>query len=289
MNKSTVIFLKIILVTTTSLTAVNCRQQSQISEALEIFRSNRLTVREGVETLAPGVIRSASGTDPVSVAFFDFDHTLADTVTRIPVIQEDGTKDFRDSKCFQLFEGETADFDALSEKELLNTRPVSENIERLQQSEDAIILTARGESHNFNSIPAWLRSNGSTALTVIPVNSKEAAEALLGRLRLSGEPVKLPKGFKKAVFMAGFLDLYRNNGHLIRTVTYYEDTDYHLRGAMQLLPVIYPDINFIYYDIIRENGTYTTVKIAEIKGERILSDTAPESYDSGDCDLKPEN
>ncbi|MCB1171168.1 MAG: hypothetical protein KDK25_12570 [Leptospiraceae bacterium] len=190
------------------------------------------------------------------IVFFDFDHTLADTRTRIPVDTPSG-QELRDSKCFHVEPGERPHYDALGAEELKATRPVQEllTIARQKQARGALIfvITARGEDHTWQTIPAWMKNHGIPIDGVVAVNSVRTRRELLDRLNLPDGAERLPGDFKKALIISGWISLMQQKGP-VQSVSYYEDTDHHLRGAMQLLPAQYPGLNLQIFDIVRTVG-----------------------------------
>ncbi|MCB1306398.1 MAG: hypothetical protein KDK37_19045, partial [Leptospiraceae bacterium] len=259
---------------------VGCRT-SALEESLRILNQRAILFSFLEE-------HSDLGTRPAAEAvFFDFDHTLADTQTTIPVDTEYGTEQ-RDSKCFFLRAGERPHFEALSPQELARTGPIDSMVQIARQLEARgdllFIVTARGESHTWNTIPLWLKKNGIKINGLVAANAKETVDGLKPLSR----DTKLPHDFKKALIIAGWIELIQSKfpESPLKSVSYYEDTDHHLRGAMQLLPLAFPDIEFHFYDILRTQrspGKYRLTPIANASHGTLDLPGDPAHYASPDC------
>lgn len=188
------------------------------------------------------------------IVFFDFDHTLADTRTMIPVETDEG-RQYRDPKCFYVDSDEKPHYDALSEGELQKTMEIQEMLdlakEKKKQGALVFIITARGEDHTWTSIPAWLKRRGLIIDGMVAVNSEKTRSAVLESLQLPEGAERLPRSFKKALLISGWIQLLEKRGPVDR-ISYYEDTDHHLRGAMQLLPAVHPEKEIRIFDVIRQ-------------------------------------
>ncbi|MBI3395316.1 MAG: hypothetical protein HY042_05740 [Spirochaetia bacterium] len=231
--------------------------------------------------------------------FFDFDNTLADTDTDIPVREASGAMRQQDPKCFDLNAGDSPDYGVFDRSEMNRSAPIPAALRRLKQyasdkSTYTAVITARGQRHTFFSLYEYLGRQGAEVGSVFPLNTEMIQKDLWDRMQMPGGVSSIPSGMKKALIMAALIDLSHGARATPRLARYFEDTDSYLAGAMVFLPQRFPEMKFEFYDYIRtgphgarsyeeryvaaaENGTVAPA----VKGP-----FDPLSYSSGDCPVK---
>ena len=236
------------------------------------------------------------GKETTEVHVYDFDHTLADTQTLIPVRTASGALRQMDSKCFDVQKGERPDFEVFTEQELRRTAPIQVTLERLMKLKErpeafVFVVTARSQEHTFLSALRFLKSRGARVDGVLALNSDFVSDHLwkkMGKGNLSSR-------LKKAFLIGGLVDLARRSGATIKLVSYHEDTDKYIRGFLELLPGLLPATRVEAFDYTRRKGpsglVYTERLVAYAERGRLLSpEGSPfaglSNYNSGDCPLR---
>lgn len=234
---------------------------------------------------------------------FDFDHTLANTETMIPIRDaSDKVTARRDSKCFFVRKGESADFSVFTRDRLMAGNPIAFVMERARvagraANELVFIVTARGQSHTFQSAHEYLRKRGVRVNGVIAVNSPLVRDNLWKKLRLPAGMNKLPGGMKKPLLIAALIEHARERNAKIKTVRYYEDTDKYIGGYIQFMSRTYPKITAEVRDYIRSGKpnqrTYREKLVARVQDGKARDEhgktvSNPSAYDSGDCPPPPQ-
>lgn len=228
--------------------------------------------------------------------FFDFDHTLADTDTMVPVKSSAGANRLEDSKCFRLDKGDVPDYNVFSRAELYGAAPIPETMKRAREYAAAAdtqvaVITARGQTHTFNSVFEYTAQRGAEVDIVLPIHTDLIQKALWDKMTYPAGVEGVPSGMKKALFMAALIDLAQMRGGSIRTARYFEDTDSYFRAAMEFLPARYPGVRWEFYDIVR-GGTEKHRTYAERFAAYAEKGTVHEpggsglnasAYSSGDC------
>ena len=279
---------------------VFCRSRSpvDIEATLSIHKLNR--------TLFNGIIkqifqRNKNFTLPVGkteLNIFDFDHTLADTETLLPVKTTSGNIELREPKCFYLRKGETANFEVNTREEMFKTKPIKKTFLKLKKHQrdpgaSVIIITARGEVHTSDSIYRYIKKNGAEVDGILVVNTAFLRESLWEKIVFPDGIQKIPHGMKKTLLIAALIDIAGDKDK-INLVRYREDSDKDIRGFLQFMPYAYPHIKIEAYDYIRrgEKGAfvYTEKFIARFEKSKLMTEngkifTEAAKYNSGDCSV----
>ena len=237
-----------------------------------------------------GLPAPQTGVPPIQLNIFDFDHTLVDTRTRIPVQRSDKSRGFLDPKCIVLNSGDIPDFAVFDTEDTFQYPIVQPGFERLKEvskKETVIVMTARSSSGTYSMVPAYLSLRGVVIDGVLAVNSEILKTGIWDHLRLPEGMKKLPSGAKKPLLIAGIIELYQSLGHSPELVRYMEDTDSYFSVAFEFLPRRFPNIRFEFYDYLRNGYLYTEVLAARASGG-LLENLVPKNYtggvyDSGDC------
>lgn len=284
------------------LAAAGCTQSlgpnaSAAEKATAIYAANADRLTAALEVVyARNMQFTPPGRSTREFDFFDFDHTLADTDTMVPVKSSSGADRLEDSKCFRLDKGDVPDYNVFSRQELYGAAPIPETMKRAKEytaepDTQVAVITARGQTHTFNSVYEYTAQRGAEVDIVLPIHTDLIQKALWDRISYPAGVDSVPSSMKKALFMAALIDLAKMRGGNIRTARYFEDTDSYFRGAMEFLPGRYPEIRWEFFDIIRggteKHRTYTERFAAygergvvhEPGGETMKSS----SYTSGDC------
>ncbi len=289
------------LVSVCVLVAGACASGSQIqlspgaASSLALYQAEHLRILAAVESVVEGNrafagwahARSAHG-----IAFFDFDHTLADTRTLTPVRTLAGARRLDDSKCGRLAPGEEADYSVYSRRALFDTQPIESALGALRRARArgdlVFVITARSDRHNYASILDYLALRDAEPDAVLPINHAHFGDRLWKRFNTSGS------GDKKTLLMAALIEIAQTRGAELERIEYHEDTDHYAIGAMQLLPAAFPDLRYEFFDYIRRSSGAGFVYMQSRIGAREPGinalwrdprgrELAIESYDSGDC------
>ncbi len=263
--------------------------------ALYAMNADRMTAALEV-VYARNLMFTPPGRDIREFDFFDFDHTLADTDTMVPVKSSTGADRLEDSKCLRIDKGDVPDYNVFSRQELYAAAPIPETIKRAKEYTAAAdtqvaVITARGQTHTFNSIFEYTAQRGAEVDIVLPIHADLIQKALWDKMTYPSGVDGIPSGMKKALFMAALIDLAQMRGGTIRTARYFEDTDSYFRAAMEFLPARYPAVRWEFYDIIRagteKHRTYTE-RFAGVAEKGSVHEPGGETlkasaYSSGDC------
>lgn len=228
---------------------------------------------------------------------FDFDHTLVDTTIKLPVKLPNGSKKLIDSKCMPLQPGDKPDFSVFENENTYVSRPINASLGRLQLYSKLtdnwnVILTARSSRRSFSSAQEYLWLKNAEPDAVIALHFSPLERGLWSKMKLPRIIDSAPQGYKKPLVIAALIQILKNRGSDIKLVRYFEDTDTYLRNAMQLLPTLYPNIRFEFFDYIRTGNAntaqYKEKNVAFAEGGKLFSAINrifenPEKYDSGDC------
>jgi hypothetical protein len=218
---------------------------------------------------------------------FDFDHTLIDNRTQVPVVNDTGLTRTIDSKCLNHAINEKPDYSIFDRENTYAYKPISATLDRLRlYSKDAqqasVVLTARSGRRTFSMIQEYLWQKGAEPDAVIAANYPRFQHELW-------QNMTIPDGAKKPLIIAALISLRVQNGRPVKLVRYFEDTDKYLAGAMVLLPKLYPQVRFEFYDYVREKGGgYREAFVAYATAGRLYRPdgqvfTGEDRYDSGDC------
>ncbi len=272
--------------------------KNNAEKAAAIYQYNRdMFQRVVVELVKRNLVYSMpDGKSILNV--FDFDHTLVNTLTIVPVQNSAGETEMRDSKCGVFTAADKADFSVFTRKAVYDSEPIEPAFAHLQAySSEAswnFVLTARSQPHTFSSVYEYTAMHGPELNGVIAVNSRILIESLWEKLRLPYGITAVPSEMKKALLIAALADLAMKKSNRLDLIRYHEDTDSLMSGAMQLLPILFPRIKQEYYDYLRSgtDGHYTYRELPPIRWQEgrltAQSGEAVEAaaYSSGDCPVK---
>jgi hypothetical protein len=181
------------------------------------------------------------------------------------------------------------DHDYGSLAEILRTPAIDDAIETLKSSDRNprsrdFVVTARSSSDIPVFMQEFLALHGVDITGVFAVNNPRLEEELHVEAR------HFNTARKKAMVMAAVIQMYGPEN--IKRVKFIDDVDDNLRGAMELLPKLFPHIQFSFYDVINDDGTdkfeHRLVARSTLTGELVdannkkLSVDAIERYQSVD-------
>lgn len=258
----------------------------------QIYVMNRSTIQRAIQEI---LFRSLTSTgiqrDAKTINIFDFDHTLAHTLTKIPAKAEDGSIRYVDSKCVTLKKGEKPDFSVFVDEDTMSMPPIQQTIEKVEEymgdgDQSVYVVTARSAVRTYTVVYEYLWKYAEMPNGVLAANSDVMNEVLWSRLKLPAGVSKLPRGAKKPLLIAAIIEL---TGGRVEKVRYFEDTDSYFNAGAEFLAARFPDIQFEFVDYIYTNGHYREVPAFSIQeGKIITPDGKPfTSYDSGDCPVNP--
>jgi hypothetical protein len=264
----------------------------------QIWTQNKALLLRNISAIVDGNegLRGFS-TGKTTLNVFDFDHTLSDNTTKVPVTTATGAAKFLDSKCILLVEGDKPDYSVFDNENLYTTEPIQPTLTRLREYvKDAghwnVVLTARGGRRTFPMIQEYLWQRSGEPDVVIAANFPPFHKSLWDKIEYPGDMKKLPRGAKKSLLIAALVELAKSRGTKIEKLRYFEDTDEYLAGTMVLLPRLFPELRIEFFDYVRkiENGKakYTEVAVATSEAGKLSKAdgspfTAAAEYDSGDC------
>lgn len=228
-----------------------------------------------------------------NLSVFDFDHTLADTRTTIPVRGPGGNRQM-DSKCLDLRSDERADFDVFTPAELLRSGPVHPGIAALRVAQNRgdliVIITARSQVHTSDSITRYLVRFGLRPHVVVAVNSDGLRQRLWDPLRAASDGRRLESGMNKALLIMGLAAALRERGRLPESIDYHEDTDSYFRALADLYEELPQAPSLMFIDYVRLGGAerdyrYEQRAVARFREGRWIDtdEDTLEEYSSGDC------
>jgi len=196
-------------------------------------------------------------TNVTHIYFSDFDHTLANTETRIPVKRANGKDDSTDSKCMVINKGDIPDFGIFKKDALFKTKPIEVALARLKQAKKVktnfiMVLTARSQDHTFTSAHKYLKNYNLNVDYVIAVNSKLLQKDIWKNLKFPTGMSKLPKGMKKPLLMRAFVEYAQMKGvKNLKKITYMEDTDKYIGSYMTYMPKDLGQVQARVFDYVR--------------------------------------
>ncbi|MBE7438697.1 MAG: hypothetical protein HS115_09615 [Spirochaetales bacterium] len=260
----------------------------QKNAALELYRSQEAVLQKGLTEVLKGQDFLPQGK---TLYVFDFDHTLGDTVTTIPVKTREGTLRQMDSKCMDLAEGEEADYSVFNATEVATTAPIPaafDLLRRVQLTDTAVIVTARGQSDTVVNLQNYLQSRGAQPVAVIAINTEDVQNHIWKKLSTDRA---LPGQLKKPFIIAALVNLAGKQGVHFERIEYHEDTDRYVTGSVELLGGLFPQVRIDIFDYIRTPGSPNAYRqekaISFEKGRWRLPDQRPfregATYDSEDC------
>jgi hypothetical protein len=173
------------------------------------------------------------------------------------------------------------DFRAFGDPEpLLRAKFVEEDVDEMQKAQRdpksrAIVNTARSDGLVPELIADDLLRRGIDINGAFPVNNPDAANTI-------GMPQGLSSAQKKAIFMAATIAAYGPEN--LKRVRFFDDTDANQIAAMQLLPKLFPDIDFRFVDVIHAKGRYHQHLAARTRsgGDLVDAQNKPMSVEARD-------
>ncbi|MFQ5729445.1 MAG: hypothetical protein ACE5GN_03695 [Waddliaceae bacterium] len=146
------------------------------------------------------------------------------------------------------------------------TPPIKHIVEILQSSDQEktnkeFIITARSSAIIPSAFEEYFTNLGVDLDGVFAVNNPSLNE----RLKLSGKGLSAAQ--KKAVTMAAIIQLYMPGGTL-KEVSFYDDGDDNLQMAMELLPILFPQIIFRFFDVIHMGDNKFRLKPVAVTGDK---------------------
>lgn len=218
--------------------------------------------------------------------FFDFDHTLANTVTLVPMLSSSGEfLRFADSKCSFQQPHEHPDYSVFTLEKLLLTTPVFDGLTNIQNSIDSgafvVILTMRGSVHARSGIIMFLREYGIQVHAVIQVDKKPLKTIL--------DTFNIASGLRKSLIV---LSILRHQAACLPLVVQiHEDSDSQVNSYLQTLPMIYPHVQYSITDYVKSQQSYEAqlMFISQFTGWRFATNMTQVQelpkyvYNSFDC------
>ena len=131
----------------------------------------------------------------------------------------------------------------------------------LQRGNREFIITARSSDVVPQAFEEYFSKLGIVLDGVFAVNNPSLNE----RLKFKG--LGLSAAQKKAVTMAAIIELYLPPGGL-KEVSFYDDGDDNLQMAMLLLPAMFPQITFRFYDVVYVGNNQFCLKPVAISRDR---------------------
>jgi len=261
----------------------------QKNVAPDLYRPRQALLQQGLSRVLEGQEFLPRGK---TLYVFDFDHTLGDTVTTIPVRSGDGKIRQMDSKCMDLVAGEEPDYSVFNAAEVAATTPIApafDLLRRVQLTDTAVIVTARGQPDTVMNLRAYLLNRGAQPVAIFAINTQEMQTHIWKPLQQKGEA--LPGQLKKPFIIAGLVDRARAQGVKFERIEYHEDTDRYVTGSVELLGGLFPEMRIDVYDYIRTPGSPNVYRqekaISYTDGRWRLPDQRPfregAVYESGDC------
>lgn len=172
------------------------------------------------------------------------------------------------------------------------TKPIPNVLETLKKERgkratQMIIVSARSSYTIPPAIKSYMTKRGLKVDAVFLVNNEE----MMRRLFLAG--IGLTLASKKALTMASLLQGYASQGFHIKKVSFYDDGDDNLIASMQLLPSLFKEIAFYFFDVIHGRGNCFHIALVA-KGEKgllynakgaLIDEKELQKYKSHDCPL----
>ena len=173
------------------------------------------------------------------------------------------------------------------------TPPIKHIVKILQSSDEEgtnkeFIITARSSNTIPPAFEEYFSNHGVALDGVFAVNNPTLNE----KLKLGGRGLSAAQ--KKAVTMAAIIQLYLP-GNALKKVSFYDDGDDNLQMAMELLPILFPQIFFRFFDVVHIGDNKFELKAVAETGDKGKLDACKEwtledirSYSSQDAPLPDE-
>lgn len=153
---------------------------------------------------------------------------------------------------FSEYKRDDTSFDSLVE--IMRTHPIGPTMDLLRESDGnpdhrQIVITARGAGDTVQpGINAFLSRRDMDPDGVLAVGDPAYFEAT-GMTRARG--IGFFNGpYRKSLTMAALIAQMDPQGIHLQKVRFLDDNDSNLRAAMALLPVLYPELNLEFWDIV---------------------------------------
>jgi len=285
----------IVLAGTFSCGKIPVSQSKPVSTLGQAYAMNRSILQNGIrEIFYRSLVSRGVVTGQNTLNVFDFDHTLANTTTAVPVYQsqDPDKKVLRtiDSKCMVYDKkNEAADYSVFEEEDTLAFAPIPESIARLKEyvndpKQSAYVISARSAARTYTAVYEFLWKHAELPDGVIAVNSAPMQERVWSRIALPQGWSRLPSGVNKPLLIAALLELSSPSGE-VKTVRYFEDTDKYFNAGAEFLAERFPGVRFEFYDYIRDKNIFRERLALVIENGKILpqNESVFPAYDSGDC------
>lgn len=228
------------------------------------------------------------GKDTLNI--FDFDHTLIDNRTQVPVVDDTGLTRTIDSKCLSHAFNEKPDYSIFDRENIYIYKPIPAALDRLRlygndAQQASVVLTARSGRRTFAMVQEYLWQKGAEPDAVIAANYSRFQYEFWRNMTMAD-------GAKKPLIIAALISLIVQKGRTVKLVRYFEDTDKYLAGAIVLLPKIYKHLRFEFYGYVRDKrGGYREAFAAyAVGGTLYRADgqvyAGEDRYNSGDCPVR---
>ncbi len=294
-QKQMILIVFMIVTGTFSCGKIPVSQNRPTSTLGQAYAMNRSILQNGIrEIFYRSLVSRGVLTGQNTLNVFDFDHTLANTTTAVPVYQsQDPDKKILrtiDSKCMVYDKkNESADFSVFEKEDTLAFAPILESVVRFEKyindpEQSAYVITARSAARTYTAVYEFLWKHAELPDGVIAVNSASMQERVWSRIALPQGWSRLPSGADKPLLIAALLELSSPSGE-VKTVRYFEDTDKYFNTGAEFLAERFPGVRFEFYDYVRDKNTFTEMLALVIENGKILPQNGfvYPSYDSGDC------
>jgi len=181
--------------------------------------------------------------------------------------------------------------------EVHQAHPIQATVDALaeHQSEKGtrdFIITARSAANIPAVFVEYMNDLGHDIDGTFPVNEPGLRDAF----EFSKHP-NLDTHHNKALTMAALIELYQPGGAKMERVRFYEDSDANLKAAMELLPKMFPNVDFEFFDVVHtghEQFEHRLVAFSDKEGTlknartgQPMTDRDIDKYESNDAQLPP--
>jgi hypothetical protein len=208
-------------------TVASCQPQVQKTGAARVWLSHsRIIISEIENLLLSNWSFRGLRREITTLNVFDFDHTLVDNTTLVPVTDDKGHSRTVDSKCLSHAANEKPDYGVFDRENTYAYRHVDAALQRLKgyvkdPKQSSVVLTARSDRRTFSMIQEYLWQRGAEPDAVFATNHTNFESRLWRQIRPEDAA-------KKPLLIAAILSHLRASGNSIKLVRYFEDTDKYL-------------------------------------------------------------
>ncbi|MBT3393934.1 MAG: hypothetical protein HN411_02340 [Waddliaceae bacterium] len=262
---------------------------------------------EGVATILDQQGKDVDNIGIENIIFTDADHTLLKTMT--PILLRDTStgqlvKDPKDGTLLRLpnrgafsslqllkqelpslpWDSIEVDYMEMGSVVALDVTETIDSMVAVLMSSDKMsknreyIITARSDDDVAAAMEDYFLNLGIDINGVFAVNNATIGDTI----GYSEHHITIAQ--KKALIIEAILHLYTSHENTIKSVSFYDDNDDNLVVAMNLLPELFPKIDFSFYDVVHEgNNIFTIHNIANAKDGILVS---PEGEKLSDEDIE---